>query len=29
MEIGVHVPQVGPLAKREVMGEFARAADEV
>jgi probable F420-dependent oxidoreductase len=28
MEIGVHVPQVGPLAKRDVMGAFARAADE-
>lgn len=28
MEIGVHVPQVGPLSNREVMGAFARAADE-
>ena len=28
MEIGVHVPQVGPLASRQVVGEFAKAADE-
>jgi len=28
MEIGVHVPQVGPLAARETMAAFARAADE-
>ena len=27
MEIGVHVPQVGPLASRESVGAFARAAD--
>jgi probable F420-dependent oxidoreductase len=28
MEIGVHVPQVGPLANRQTVGEFARAADQ-
>lgn len=28
MEIGVHVPQVGPLATRENVTAFARAADE-
>jgi alkanesulfonate monooxygenase SsuD/methylene tetrahydromethanopterin reductase-like flavin-dependent oxidoreductase (luciferase family) len=28
MEIGLHVPQVGPLASRESVGSFARAADE-
>ena len=28
MEIGVHVPQVGPLVSRQVVGEFAKAADE-
>ena len=28
MEIGLHVPQVGPLASRESVGGFARAADE-
>lgn len=28
MEIGVHVPQVGPLASRENVAAFAKAADE-
>lgn len=28
MEIGVHVPQVGPLASRESVGSFAKAADD-
>ncbi|HEY8171847.1 MAG TPA: LLM class F420-dependent oxidoreductase [Dehalococcoidia bacterium] len=28
MEIGIHIPQVGPNASRETVGEFARAADE-
>ena len=28
MEIGVHIPQVGPLAKRETVGAFAQAVDE-
>lgn len=28
MEIGIHVPQVGPNAARETVGSFARAADE-
>jgi len=28
MEIGVHVPQVGPLANAKVIGEFAQAADD-
>jgi probable F420-dependent oxidoreductase len=28
MEIGVHIPQVGPLAARETMATFARAADD-
>jgi probable F420-dependent oxidoreductase len=28
MEIGLHVPQVGPLASREVITKFAQAADE-
>jgi probable F420-dependent oxidoreductase len=28
MDIGVHIPQVGPLANRQVAGDFARAADE-
>lgn len=28
MEVGVHVPQVGPLASRETVGAFARAADD-
>ena len=28
MEIGIHVPQVGPLASRESVGAFAKAADD-
>ena len=28
MEVGIHVPQVGPLANRQTVGEFAKAADE-
>ena len=28
MEIGLHVPQVGPLASPESVGAFATAADE-
>lgn len=28
MEVGVHIPQVGPMAARRVMEPFARAADE-
>jgi probable F420-dependent oxidoreductase len=28
MEVGIHVPQVGPLASRENVGSFAKAADD-
>jgi len=28
MEVGLHIPQVGPFARRDVIGRFARAAEE-